>query len=207
MAKNFFGIPPAAWERYKNIINNFINQDAGRQPVLWLQKVNQMLAYGEDNDPVYQPIAFEGLMHYNYIMTWPTRYDSEAGAIDKGNCVLYVSVDLLRNNGYLNEYGYWKYNWAEDKFVVNGKVYKIGEDTQVAQANDQALLFFVVLYRCEEQEQKDLLNAYGTAETQVLTSEGLWLVDSTGKRIRDICRNPLRIEKNSTFKPCCKNGR
>lgn len=206
MPKDFFGIPPKAWNRYKNIVNNFIDKDSGRQPVLWLRKINQMLAYGEDNDPIYQPVAFEGLMHYNYILTWPTRYDSESGAIDKGNNVLYVSANLLRNNGYLNSFGYWDYNWAEDKFVVNGKVYKIGTDTQVAQANDQALLFFVVLYRCEEQEQEDLLNLYGTPETQVVTPDGVWLVDSEGKTIRDICRNPLRIEKDSKFKCCCKNG-
>lgn len=206
MPKDFFGIPPKAWSRYKNIVNNFIDKDSGRQPILWLRKINQMLAYGEDNDPIYQPVAFEGLMHYNYILSWPIRYDSESGAIDKGNNVLYVSANLLRNNGYLNSFGYWDYNWAEDKFVVNGKVYKIGTDTQVAQANDQALLFFVVLYRCEEQEQEDLLNQYGTAETQVVTPDGVWLVDSEGKTIRDICRNPLRIEKDSKFKCCCKNG-
>lgn len=206
MPKDFFGVPPKAWERYKHIVNNFIDKDSGRQPILWLRKINQMMAFGEDNDPVYQPIAFEGLMHYNYILTWPTRHDTESGAIDKGNCVLYVSANLLRNNGYLNKYGYWDYNWAEDKFVVNGKVYKIGTDTQVAQANDQALLFFVILYRCEEQEQEDLLNQYGTPETQVISPDGVWLVDSSGMTIRDICMNPLRVEPNSKLICCCKNG-
>ena len=199
-----FMIPKKAWEHYQDIVNNFIDKDAGRQPFLWLRKINQPSAFAEDAGPVYQPIAMEGLFHYNYILTWPTRHDSETGATDNGNCVLYISSKLLKSNGFLNEYGYWDFNWAEDKFVLNGRVYKIGTDTQVAQAGKDALLFFVVLRRCEEQEQETLLNSFSSPESQVVTPEGIWLVDSNGKRIKDLCGNPMRIPEGSKCIPCCK---
>ena len=125
------------WDKYKSIINNFIDVDAGKQPFLWLRKINQPLAFGEDIGVKYVPYQLEGLFQYNFIKTWASSgRNTISGELDNGNMVLYISANLLRENNLLNKYGYWDFNWSEDRFVLNGKVYKPSGDTQVAQASD-----------------------------------------------------------------------
>lgn len=184
------------WAKYKSIVNNFINNDSGTQPFLWLKKIEQPLSYGEDSGIVYEPRQLDGLFHYNYIKSWPTNNETIAGESDITNIVLYISADLLRRNKILNEYGYWDFNWSEDRFILNGKVYKPGGDTQVAQAADEALLFFIILYREDISEQKKLLEEYTTDTMFVTTSKGTWLVDSKGKQIKDIYGRTLRFSRD-----------
>ena len=113
-------VPDKAWERYKNIINGFIDTDAGKQTFTWLKKLPQMASFGEDSNPVYIPITLEGLFHYNYIKTWANNRlrDTVSGELQYDDQVLYISKNQLETLGYLNEYGYWDFNWAEDRFIV-----------------------------------------------------------------------------------------
>ena len=37
------------WDRYKRIITEFIDFDAGRQDIIWAKKVNQFLDHAEDS--------------------------------------------------------------------------------------------------------------------------------------------------------------
>ena len=150
------------WKRYKDIVNKFIDTDAGKQEFLWLHKIEQPSAFGEDAGISYVPIKLEGLFHYNYIKTWANNRlrDSISGELQYDDQVLYISKNQLEERGYLNEYGYWDFNWAEDRFIVNGKVLQPGGDTQVAQAKDEALMFFVVLQRMSPEETEKLLQAY-----------------------------------------------
>ena len=46
-------ISTTGWERYKKIVRDFIDMDSGRQPFLWLRKIEQPLPYGEDSGTVY----------------------------------------------------------------------------------------------------------------------------------------------------------
>lgn len=39
------------WDRYKRIITEFIDFDAGRQDIIWAKKVNQFLDHAEDSLP------------------------------------------------------------------------------------------------------------------------------------------------------------
>lgn len=181
------------WTKYKNIINDFIDIDAGKQPFLWLRKINQPLAYGEDMGSVYTPIQLDGLFNYNYIKSWPTAKESVTGELDMGNTVLYISANLLRINRFLDKYGYWDYNWSEDRFILNGKVYKPGGDTQVAQAKEEALLFFVILQREDPEETNRILQSYAS-QIQVVTNDGIWLVDSEGNTVESICKLPIKVE-------------
>lgn len=148
-----------SWRRYENIINKFINNDAGKQPFVWLEKVPLISAYGEDSDITYIRHDLEGLFHYNYIKTWPNNNQQNfiSGELDNTDCVLYISADLLRSKNLLDEYGYWRFNWAEDRFILNGKVYQPSGDTQVAQSNNKSLLFFVILQRMSPEETKNIL--------------------------------------------------
>lgn len=164
-----------SWKRYQNIINKFINNDAGKQPFLWLHKVNQPSPFGEDSSPIYVPTLLEGLFHYNYIKTWANNRlrDTTSGELDMGDSVIYISADLLGKCGLLDQYGYWNFNWAEDRFILNGKVYQPGGDTQVAQAKDVPLLFFVVIQRMNPEEQEKILKAYSGPELRMFQNDSL----------------------------------
>lgn len=148
------------WDRYKQIIEDFIDEDAGKQNFLWLRKVNLPAPYGEDSTVDYTPISLAGLFHYNYVKTWPSARASTSGELENGNLVLYISARAIKEAGYLNQYGYWDFNWVEDRFILNGKVYKPGGDTQVAQAKDKALLFFLILQREDIEESEKLVKKF-----------------------------------------------
>lgn len=148
------------WDKYKQIIEDFIDEDAGKQPFLWLKKINLMSSYGEDSSPGYIPITLQGLFHYNYVKTWPSARASTSGELENGNLVLYISARAIEEAGYMDQMGYWDFNQAEDRFILNGKVYKPGGDTQVAQAKDKALLFFIILQREDLEESERLVKQF-----------------------------------------------
>lgn len=160
------------WKRYKQVVNDFIDQDSGKQPFLWLRRFNQILSFGEDVGARYEPVSLEGLFHYNYIKTWGTQGLSVSGELDATDVVLYISKKLLEEHGYINQYGYWNFDWAEDRFILNGKVYKPFGDTQAAQANDEPLLFFVILKRANKEESERILKTYIADETPTIDPEG-----------------------------------
>lgn len=181
-----------SWDRYKNIINDFIDNDAGRQKFLWLRKINQPSPFGEDSPVFYEPIQLEGLFQYNFIKAWPNQLMRVSEEIDEGNQVLYLSSRLLREHGFLNEYGYWDYNWSEDRFILNGKILKPSGDTQVAQAKDEPLLFYVILKRLETEEINTILNTRTRGNVKSISPrESTNLFDSTGMVVRDVMGNPL----------------
>ena len=92
-------VPTKEWDKYKSIINDFMDEDAGKQPFVWLRKINQPLAYGEDNGIQYLPVLLEGLFHYNYIRTWPANRNTISGELDGENMVLYISARILEITG------------------------------------------------------------------------------------------------------------
>lgn len=177
-------VPKPAWDKYKSIINDFIDADIGKQPFLWLRKINQLPAFGEDKS-IYQVVKLHGLFQYNYIRTWPANRDSLSGELEGENMVLYISIRLLRENGYLDEYGYPDINWSEDRFIVEGKVYKPDGDTKVAQASDEALLFFVILKR-EEPQEFDQLGSQLVYHIEIVDDTKTVLEYPDGKPIKDL---------------------
>lgn len=145
-------IPDSVWDNYKKIVNDFIDTDVGKQPILWKRYINQPLPYGEDSGKEYEDISLDVLVGYNSFRTWPINVNSISGELDNQNIAIWVSARLLREKGYLNQFGYWDFNRSQDRFVINGIVYKSSGDTQVSQAKDEALLFMVILKREEDNE-------------------------------------------------------
>ena len=47
-----------SWDRYKKIITDFLDWDAGRQTITWAKNVNQLLSHAEDSIPKYYNIQF-----------------------------------------------------------------------------------------------------------------------------------------------------
>ena len=48
-------ITKGVWDRYKAIVNDFVEVDAGKQPLIWLKRFDQILSYGEDTGNNYEP--------------------------------------------------------------------------------------------------------------------------------------------------------
>ena len=136
-----------AWNRYKKIVQNFLDFDAGRQPVHWLKHIDQQLAFAEDSTPQFVDIPMEALCFYNAFRNWPLNKATVSGSLDEENLSIYVSKSEIEKLGYLNSEGYWDFNWVEDRFVINGITYMPSGDTQIAQAKDEALVFMVILKR------------------------------------------------------------
>ena len=58
-----------AWNKYKKIIKDFIDKDAGRQVVTWMRHIDQIGAFGEDVGDQYLPVQLEALCYYNVFST------------------------------------------------------------------------------------------------------------------------------------------
>lgn len=140
-------VPNKSWDRYKQIITQFMDVDAGRQTIVWAKNVNQILSHGEDFIPKYYKINIEALCYYNAFRNWPINKPTMEGELDDENLSILVSAEYIKELGYMNKDGYWDFNWSMDRFVINGIVYKPSGDTQVAQAKDKALVFMVILKR------------------------------------------------------------
>lgn len=151
MSKKLF-VPDKVWDTYKRIVNDFIDNDAGKQQILWKRYIDQPLPFGEDSGKKYMDVSLEVLVGYNSFRTWPINQSTISGELDNQNVAIWVSARLLKENGYLNNQGYWEFNRSLDRFVINGIVYKSAGDTQVSQAKNEALLFMVVLKREEDNE-------------------------------------------------------
>ena len=136
-----------AWNKYKKIIKDFMDKDAGRQVVTWMRHIDKIEAFGEDVGDQYLPVQLEALCYYNVFRNWPINKPTISGELDDENLTIYVTKRQIETLGYINSEGYWQLNWSEDRFVINGITYKPSGDTQVAQAKDEALCFIVILKR------------------------------------------------------------
>lgn len=142
-----FLVPKSAWNQYKRIISKFLDEDSGKQKITWYKAIENPLHMGEDLPPQFYAINMEVLCYYNAFRNWPINTATVSGELDEENLSILVSKDQIGKLGYLNKEGYWDFNWASDRFELNGILYKPSGDTQVAQAHDEAIVFMVILKR------------------------------------------------------------
>lgn len=146
-------ISDTVWARYGSIITEFIDNDAGKQTIIWKRAITQPQLFGEDNKGKFYPdLEIDVLLAYNFFRAWPINKATTSGELDNQNCVIWVSLERLKKLEMLNEEGYPLIDYALDRFVIKGKVYKSSGDTDVAQAKDKSLLFTIILKREEEGE-------------------------------------------------------
>lgn len=133
------------WDRYKHIVQKFLEDDAGRQTIGWCKNLDQPLFMGEDVAPEYVLIPIEALCYYNAFRNWPINKATITGELDDENLVILIPKSSIKP--YLNSFGYLKFNWSEDRFIINGITYKPSGDTEVAQAKDEPIVFQIILKR------------------------------------------------------------
>ena len=136
-----------AWSKYKRTVQNFLDQDSGRQKIIWASHIDQILSYGEDSLPQYVFNVIEALCYYNACRNWPINKSSVIGEQDEENLSIMISKQYLADRGYLDSNGYFDFNWAEDRFIINGIPYRPTGDTNVSQAKDEAIVFLIILKR------------------------------------------------------------
>lgn len=136
-----------AWDKYKRVVQDFMDIDAGRQVIHWYRHVDMQLPFGEDLGDIYIDNEIEALCYYNAFRNWPINRATNTGELDEENLSLYVSAQYLYQHHYTNSDGYWDINPSEDRFLINGILYKPSGDTQVAQAKDIPIAFILILKR------------------------------------------------------------
>ena len=144
-------IGPAQWAQYKSIINSG-QETFNQQDITWLKSRGGLDRNGEDNlTETFTTIILKGLVEYNAFRKWATNFTSETGELDRQTEVLLLNMKYLRDNGYLNANNKLDYNPDTDRFISSGIKYKSRGDTVLSQAQDEPLLYMVVLEREETQ--------------------------------------------------------
>ena len=161
------------WDRYKHVVQKFLEDDSGRQTIGWCRHIDQMLMMGEDKSPKYTLVLIEALCYYNAFRNWPINKATVSGELDDENLVILIPKSAVQK--YLNDEGYFQFNWSEDRFIINGIPYKPDGDTQVAQAKDEAIVFQIILKR-----DRDTILGPKDFEVDVLQvePESLWLSEA-----------------------------
>lgn len=143
-------ISKSTWDKFENIINNFIDNDVGKQEIIWARKVKFPGRFGEDNNNDFFIEKLEVLCNYNAFRNWPMNKDSASGETDLENLCILISRKQLETKGYINSQGYIDYDWSEDRFILHGVVYKPSGDTEISQTTDHNILFQIILKRDRE---------------------------------------------------------
>ena len=102
----------ADWDRYKHVVQKFLEDDSGRQTIGWCRHIDQMLFMGEDKIPKYTLILIEALCYYNAFRNWPINKATVSGELDDENLVILIPKSAIQQ--YLNKDGYFQFNWSED---------------------------------------------------------------------------------------------
>lgn len=140
-------IPDKVWDRFDRIINSFVDNDVGKQKIVWANKISGINSYGEDSGAKYVYRELEVLCNYNAFRNWPMNKDTLSGELDQENLCIIITKNYLEKLGYINKNGYFDFNWSEDRFILHGIVYKPSGDTEISQSRGSNLLFQVILKR------------------------------------------------------------
>ena len=143
-------LTPAQWQQYIDVVNQAaesFNQDT----ITWRRFSRGMQRYGEDTASVdvSTDITLNCLIAYNIFRLWPMSKETVGGQLDEENIVLILNKKYIEDLGYLNSDGLFAMDPGKDKFIHRGLEYRASGETEVAQAGDQALMFYIVLAREE----------------------------------------------------------
>jgi hypothetical protein len=137
------------WNAYKAAID--LAGDMFNKDIITWQSLNMGIDYnGEDGlDNTYTNTDLECLISYNYFRVWPVVSETVGGQFDKNSIVCLLNKHYMDGLGLTNADGQFDFKPGEDKFILRGLEYRCGGYSHVAQANDEPLLFMVILKRQE----------------------------------------------------------
>lgn len=141
-------LTPGDWADFKAEIANA--QDSWfDKPIKWLRKTSFLDRFGEDGPTKFAQIDLTCLINYNYFRSWPITNNTETGDQDRQSFQIIFTKEYLRNLNYLNVSGYFDFDPAYDRFVLDGFLCKADGDTPASQADGDDILFTLILRREE----------------------------------------------------------
>ena len=149
-------LTPAEWQEYKDIINEFNLDDSNQEDITWRRLTSNLNRFGEDDGVITNDVNIKGLIQYNYFRAWPANRSSVSGELDKESLLLWLNIEYLRTNGWLTASNQFAFRPGEDRFIINGEVFKATGNSQAAQASDEPLLVFIIL-KAEETDTGELV--------------------------------------------------
>lgn len=140
----------AQWTAYRNIINQAA-ESFNNDTITWRRFTRGLQRYGEDDgsNNNYTDITLNCLIAYNVFRTWPMTSETTSGALDKENIVVILNKDYLDGLGYLNVDKFFKMDPGKDIFIHRGIEYRSAGETEISQAGDDPLLYYIILSREE----------------------------------------------------------
>lgn len=136
------------WDAHVKAINGY-NDDANQETIIFKRAIVTTSRYGEDNNLKYRDIELKGLVQYNYFRSWPVNQATDTGENDKESCMVYFNIEYLKTKNMLNEYNQLLMDPSMDRFIIAGVLYKPSGESQIAQASDKVLMFYIILKREE----------------------------------------------------------
>lgn len=134
------------WAKYKKTISSF-HDEVGQDEIIWQRHLKTIPRHGEDKPRIAEPIVLKGLYQYNGFRVWPLTMYTSSGEEDKQSEVIIFSMSYLRSLNLLDDAGKFIYDQAQDRFIHKGILYESGGDTFLAQAQDEPLLYLLILKR------------------------------------------------------------
>ena len=142
-------ISNAQWVAYKAAID--LAGDIFNKDIITWQRLNMGIDYnGEDGMAnQFTDIDLECLISYNYFRVWPVVTETMGGQFDKNTIVCLLNKHYMDGLNYTDAEGQFNFKPGEDKFVLRGLEYRCGGYSHVSQANNEPLLFMLILKRQE----------------------------------------------------------
>ena len=143
-------LTPAQWQAYRNVIDS-VHDSFNQDSVTWRRHNTGFQRYGEDaeSNETWTDITLRALMGYNIFRVWPMTKESVGGGTDSENVLMILNKKYLSDAGYLNSDGFFAMDPGKDFFIIRGLTYRASGETEVAQAGDVTLLFYIILSREE----------------------------------------------------------
>lgn len=141
-------ISPSDWSAYKSVIRE-AHDDFNQQVIIWRRLVASLDRRGEGQNNAIIDTSIKVLILSNYERTWPISRWTESGLIDDQSLVIIINKEYAEENGWVNDSGYFNMDVAGDRFNINGVWYKPAGESEVSQAHDEPLLFYIILRKSE----------------------------------------------------------
>jgi len=138
------------WTQYKQDIADFY-EVVGLQLVTWHRFTFGIDREAEGDKDNFTDVSIKALIQWNAFRTWPSTVPTPSGDIDKENAVMFLGIQYLEDNGWLDGNRYFNFNPGKDTFTIEGQLYSPFGDIKVAQAGDAGIMQMVILKR-EEKE-------------------------------------------------------
>lgn len=138
----------AQWNKYKQLILD-AHESFNNATLTWRRKTAGLNRFGEDPVVTFSNIDLKALIQGNYFRSWPVTTTSETGDLDKESIMALLNLQYLQNLGYTTAAGYFNFNPAEDRFILEGITYKAFGDSAVSYDGSGALQIMIVLKREE----------------------------------------------------------